>query len=123
MDTSEVSTLEGFYVFRSLHSDESWGALIIGSSMPSKLPNIDFGMKVYATNEKEAIGNAKTIYDRIHAYDSDKENIRRFAAAALKYFIQDCSEQIAAEKSMKYAVALLDEYNKHFNEVEKENNE
>lgn len=123
MELSGGSPLERFYVYRSLHRDESWGALIIGNSLSERLPNIDFGMRVFATNEKEAIGKAKIIYDRIHAYDSDKENMRRFVAASLKHFIQNNSAEVAAEKAVEYAVATLDKYNNYFNKVEKNEDE
>lgn len=123
MSERDEISLEKFYVYRSLQNDESWGALLLGSRLAEKLPNLDFGMRIFASNSKEAISKAKVIYDRIHVYDSDKENIRRFAAAALKSCISrfnDDAPRIAKE-SMKYAIALLEEYNKHFNKLETEN--
>ncbi len=115
--------LEKFYVYRSLHRDESWGAMILCDSTVARLPNIDFGMRVFATNEKEAIGKAKMVYDRIHAYDSDKENMRRFVAASLKYCLRRYeTEKIAAEKAVECAVHTLNKYNEHFNQLEKEDN-
>jgi len=105
--------LERFYVYRSLNPDESWGAVICEGNL-DKLPNIDFGMRVFAVNEKEAIARAKKEYDKIHAHDSDKENVRRFAAAALKHFILNESPEVAAKKSMSCAIALLEQYNTYF---------
>jgi len=120
-DVSGGSPLETFYVYRSLHSDESWNAVLADSSL-RKLPNIDFGMRVFAINEKEAIARAKDLYEKIHAYDSDKENIRRFAAAALKstvtYHIGNKLNDEDIKKlsalTMRLAVELNKEYNKYF---------
>jgi hypothetical protein len=115
----EDMALEKFYVYRSISRSESWGAVIFGGE--SKLPNIDFGMKVFAVNEKEAIAKAKEAYDKIHAYDSDKENVRRFAAAALKAIVQNdtsINEEIAATKAMVYATALNVEYTKYFSALD-----
>lgn len=114
----EDFALEKFYVYRSLNNDETWGAVILTNNL-SILPNVDFGMRVFAKNEKEAIGKAKATYDKIHVYDSDKENVRRFAAAALKYFIAENKDaEVVATNVMKYAVAMLNEYNQYFNELE-----
>ena len=81
VDVSDASALEHYYVYRSLHSDESWGA-VLSISSTGKLPNLDFGMHIYARNEKEAIGRARDIYERVHKLDSSRDNIKRFAAAA-----------------------------------------
>jgi len=120
--------VEKFYVYRSLHHDESWGAIIMTSTngMPHGLPNIDFGMRVFARNEKEAITKAKLTYDKIHSFDSDKENIRRFAAAALKQCILKYeTREMAAREAMQIAVQTNNEFNKYFAELTKEetNNE
>jgi len=102
--------LEKFYVYRSLNNDETWGAVTLHNYL-SILPNVDFGMRIFAKNEKEAIGKAKATYDKIHVYDSDKENIRRFAAAALKHFIKyDADVSIAAEKVTVEQNELVDVY-------------
>lgn len=115
--------VERFYVYRSLHRDESWGAIIMSGGMPHGLPNIDFGMKIYARNEKEAIAKGKLNYDKIHTYDSDKENIRRFAAAALKHCMKKYeSKGTAASKAMEYAVLINAEFNEHFRQLEEEKN-
>jgi len=123
------SPLETFYVYRSLHSDESWRAVLADGNL-RKLPNIDFGMRVYAINEKEAITRARYLYEKIHAYDSDKENVRRFAAAALKstsahYIgrgplssISDEDIKKLAVVTMRMAVELNEEYNRHFEKKE-----
>jgi hypothetical protein len=121
------NSLETFYVYRSLHSDESWKAILADGSL-RKLPNIDFGMRVYAINEKEAITRARYLYEKIHAYDSDKENIRRFATAALKstsahYIGRGPLDKISDEDieklatiTMRVAVQLNEEYNRYFEE-------
>jgi len=114
--------IEKWYVYRSLNQDEAWGAIIIDNEI-GRLPNIDFGMKVFAINEKEAITRAKKEYDKIHAYDSDKENVRRFAASALKHFIKNDDADVAAKKAINYSVALLKEYNKYFKGIEDEQQE
>jgi hypothetical protein len=138
METSDIldynsggEPLETFYVYRSLHSDESWGAVLACGSI-RKLRNIDFGMRVYAVNEKDAITRARYLYEKIHAYDSDKENVRRFAAAALKstsahYIgkgplnkVSDEEIRELAKITMKMAVETNEEYNRHFERLQKE---
>jgi len=84
------------------------------------LPNVSFGMRIFAINETEAIARAKKEYDKIHAYDSDKENVRRFAAAALKTLIEIVPTADVVEKTMKYAVDLNDKYTEHFKRIEDE---
>ena len=84
----EASNLETFYVYRSLHSDETWGALL-GCSNVCILPNVDFGMLVYARNEREAILRGRELYERIHKNDSDKDNIRRFVYSALRQAMEE----------------------------------
>jgi len=116
--------LETFYVYKSLHSDESWRAILSGGNI-KELPNIDFGMRVFALNEKEAIARARSLYEKIHTYDSDKENIRKFAAAALKYTLSKYSitdglnDKIKniSQITMKIAIGLNDEYNKYFEQL------
>ena len=110
--------LESFYAYRSLLSDESWGA-ILSECHVSRLSNIDFGMRVYAKNEKEAISKARRIYDEIHKHDIDKENLRRFAASALKTVLTRYNTKIlngneikeVAGITMKIAIALNKEFN------------
>lgn len=130
---SEDKNLETFYVYRTLNEDdESWGA-ILGIKAAMSLPNIDFGMTVYAINEKAAISRGRVLYDRVHQRDSDKDNIRRFAASALKVTskgLQDYTERgvcpdrnqidIMAMITMEMAVSLNDEYKKHFVKLDNE---
>ena len=111
--------LETFFVYRSLHSDESWGT-VLGDSPIGRLPNADFVMKVFATNEKEAITKARRLYDKIHHYDSDKDNVRRFACAALKAMVgQHSDAEAAGREAMKYAIGMNSEFTKHFNKLNK----
>lgn len=120
--------IEKFYVYRELGDVSKWGALILGDTLPDRLPNLAFGMKVFAVNEKEAITKAKEIYDKVHAYDSDKENIRRFASSALKSYtnrynmdMREVDIENTAKAVMKIAIKMNEEYNKYFEELEKEN--
>lgn len=114
---NKESNLEYFYVYRSLHSDESWGALL-GCSAAGNLPNIDFGMIVYATNEKRAIARARDLYEKVHKYDSDKDNLRRFTCSALKAAVEaGKSPEEAATSSMKYAKRMNEVFRKHFEET------
>ncbi|MHA2280149.1 MAG: hypothetical protein ACXAC5_04645 [Promethearchaeota archaeon] len=138
METSDIlgyagggEPLETFYVYRSLHSDESWGAVLADADI-RKLPNIDFGMRVYAINEKGAIARARYLYEKIHAYDSDKENVRRFVAAALKttsahYIgkgplseVSDAQIRELSKIATKMAIMANEEYNNYFEQLQKE---
>lgn len=124
-------TLETFYVYRSLHSDESWGAVLGGQSAES-LPNIDFGMTVYAKNEKQAIARGRDLYEKIHKFDSDRDNVRRFAAAIVKSVTKDhlrrssngkLSEgelESIKQETMRVAIALNDGFTEHFNRLDAE---
>jgi hypothetical protein len=114
----DLVKLETFFVYRSLHSDESWGT-VLGDAPISNLPNADFVMKVFATNEKEAISKARKLYDKIHHYDSDKDNVRRFACAALKAMVGIHDPETAGIQAMKYAIGMNSEFTKHFNELNK----
>jgi hypothetical protein len=121
---NEDIIIEKFYVYRMLDEESRWGAVILGDKLTERLPNLAFGMKVFAPNEKEAIAKAKVVYDRIHAYDSDKENIRRFASAVLKSFsvyARGAADKEIAEMAtevMKFAAKTNEEYNKYFRELE-----
>ena len=119
--TEDDLNVDKFYVFRRLNIDESWGAVLIDGGSVTKIPNIDFGMRIFARNEKEAIAKGKFNYDKIHIHDSDKESVRRFAASALRRLIDQCSPCEAATKSMEYAVEMNKEFNKHFEMLEKGN--
>lgn len=112
--------LETFFVYRSLRGDESWGA-VLGCAPISRLPNADFVMKVFAKNEKHAISRARLLYEVIHKYDSDRDNVRRFACAALKTVIltEDDSD-LAAAKTMDYALKMNEEFSRHFDNLDKE---
>jgi hypothetical protein len=116
---NEDIILEKFYVYKSLHSDNSWGAIVLVSAL-EKLPNISFGMKVFAKNEIEAIRKAKDTYDRIHGLDVDKDNIRKFVSASLKALLA-CNPheapQTMALKALEYAVAMNEQFKKHFEEI------
>jgi hypothetical protein len=115
----DLVKLETFFVYRSLHSDESWGT-VLGDASISNLPNADFVMKVFANNEKEAISKARKLYDKIHHYDSDKDNVRRFACAALKAMVSKHSDvEQAAMAAMRYAIEMNDEFTKHFGRMNK----
>lgn len=117
--------IEKFYVYRTLGPDNTWGAIILGDRMAERLPNLSFGMKIFAQNEKLAVAKAKEVYDKIHAYDSDKENVRRFISSVLKSLLSHAPNadyndtQAIAEKALKIAVQCNDEYNKYFEELEK----
>jgi len=132
IDTDSAGSLDTFYVFRSLHSDETWGA-ILAIQEANKLPNVDFGMKIFAKNEKEAIARGRDLYEKIHKWDSDKDNIRRFAAAALKSvsaklfensLVKDINNkrvEAMAKMAMRLAIATNREYTKHFKDINNEN--
>lgn len=92
--TEEDNDLEKWYVYRSLHSDESWGAVIIDTG--AILPNCDFLMKVFAKNEKEAIARGRNLYEKIHKFDTTIENMRRFLSATVK----STSDALIAEKGL-----------------------
>jgi hypothetical protein len=119
------NSLESFYVYRSLNSDETWGAVLADSDI-RKLPNIDFGMLVFAVNEKEAIIRGRLLYEKIHAYDSDKENMRIFTAAVLKsaskhYIdkgIADGQINDLAKITTRIAAKVNEEFNKHFQKLQ-----
>lgn len=121
----DSNSLETFYVYRSLHSDESWGAAL-GCGTIASLPNIDFGMTVYASNEKEAIARARDLYERIHHLDSDRNNVREFAKEALNSVVRsklrkgekiEGKEKEIAKSTMKVAVEMNDEFKRHFENV------
>ena len=116
MEDDDLS-LEKFYVYRSLHSDESWGATLAGSAIAT-LPNIDFGILVFAVNEKHAITRARDLYERIHKWDSDKSNVREFAKEALNSLIdakpKGTDTAALAKEAIKIAVEMNNEFNKHF---------
>lgn len=118
---NESIELEKFYVYRSLHSDNSWGTVVFGSDV-CKLPNVSFGMKVFAKNEIEAVSKAKEAYDRIHGLDMSKENIRKFSSAALRALIVSPSisdpEEIS-QKALEYAIQMNQKFREHFGEIEK----
>lgn len=126
IDTSDnYSPLETFYVYRSLHSDESWNAILIDSTVRN-LPNITYGMRVYAANKKEAIDRARRLYDKLHAHDNDKINIREFMSAALRsmtrylYSLKEVTpEKISeiAKISMNLATESNREYNEYFDSI------
>jgi len=113
-------TVEKFYVYKTLGIDNKWGALIMSDTMAERLPNLSFGMKIYAQNEKLAITKAKETYDKLHTYDSDKENVRHFVPSALKLFITrvgDISKvdtNIVIKEVVKIAVGMNKEYLKYF---------
>lgn len=112
-----MSELETFYVYRSLHSDESWGA-ILGCASVNSVPNVDFGMLIYARNERSAILRGRELYEKIHKNDSDKDNIRRFVYSALRQAMEEGLDPgPAAEKAMEYAIELNNKFKQHFEDT------
>lgn len=83
-------------------------------------------MKVFARNEKEAISRARILYEAIHKYDSDRDNIRRFACAALKSVVKHDLRQdrpnpeYAASCAMDYALRMNEEFSRHFDAIKVE---
>lgn len=118
MEIFGKTMIEKFYVYRELGDESKWGALILGDNLADRLPSLAFGMRVFAKNEKEAISKAKEVYDRAHAFDSDKENIRRFASSALKGYIEvygaHGKDGEIADRSMSLAVKMNERYNEYF---------
>lgn len=121
-----MKNLETFYVYRSLHSDESWGALLADAPI-YKLPNIAFGMMVHAENQKQAISRARDLYERIHANDSDKKNIREFSTCVLGAVSRamlknggsfDGKEEKITRSALKIAVKMNEIFNEHFLDIE-----
>lgn len=120
--------LETFYVYRSLHSDESWGATLATSGIKS-LPNIDFGMTIYAKNEKEAIYRARTLYERIHQEDSEKSDIKDFTKEAMNALVNAYGqaqgvkgiEEKIAKSSLILAVEVSNLLKKHFRNTGEDN--
>lgn len=120
MEQKESQTLEKFYVYREFGKSEKWHALLLESDL-SRLSTIDFGMKVYAISEKEAVSKAKQVYDKIHIYDNDKKNVREFITGILHYFL-DMDPIAAASKAMTYAIEMNNKYKEYFRNLgEKEN--
>jgi len=129
----DASPLEKFYAYKSLHSDESWGAMLAIAGL-YKLPNVSFGMMVYAINEKEAISKARVLYERIHKWDSDKDNVRRFVTAALNEMLQTYKEKhpdmpldqweyhLIGDMAVRSAVETNQSFVKHFDKLEEEFN-
>lgn len=124
--------LETFYVYRSLLPNESWGAVLAECKI-IHIPNINFGMHIFARNKKEAIARARDLYERIHIYDSDKKNISKFTAAALKtiskYLTLEPGENISnklqtiAELAIQLAVQTNKKYNEYFRKLSEETEE
>lgn len=119
---SEDIILEKFYVYRSLHTDNSWGVVVFGSDV-CRLPNVSFGMKVFARNEIEAIGKAKEAYDKIHGLDIQKENMRKFASAALRALISSVNDELnsidgISELALQYAAKMNEKYIDYFSKLE-----
>ena len=118
--TTDNDDIDKFYVYRSLHNDEAWGAKVINIATLEHLPNISFGMKIFAKNEKEAIAKAKVVYDRLHLLDGDKENIRKFVAAILgseKTDMFDKNKFVFIQRAMEYAIEANDQFNQYFNDL------
>lgn len=122
----DSNSLETFYVYRSLHSDESWGATL-GCASVTSLPNIDFGMMIYAKNKKEAIARARDLYERIHYLDTDRNNVREFAKEAFNSVVRsklkkgeeiEGKEKEIARSTMRAAVEMNDEFKRHFENIE-----
>jgi len=122
-----MNDLETFYVYRSLHSDESWGALLADAPI-YKLPNIDFGMIVYAENRKQAISRARDLYEKIHANDSDRKNIREFSTCVLGAVSRamlknggsfDGKEEKITKSALNIAIKMNEAFNEYFFENEK----
>ena len=121
--------LESFYVFRTLHSDdESWGA-VLGVCSVDKLPNICFGMMVYASSKRDAITRGRYLYEKLHKHDSDKNNVRTFAAAAIgptitSYFKNNSDESIkenldvVGQTAVEIAIITNKKYKKYFKDLE-----
>ena len=126
-DEAEVD-LESFYVYRSLHSDESWGA-VLSQSTTCRLPNISFGMKVFAKNERAAIIRARNLYERYYGSESSERMISSFATEAIGPIVAESVRNVnfnetmmrnAAKLVMKFSIVMEEEYRKHTEEVKDE---
>jgi len=120
--------LDTFYVFKMLGSDESWGVVLDGTSV-GRLPNVRFGIKIEAHNEKEAIHLARQAYERTYRYRCSKSNVRKFASSALIAVMQnalknnnhsfsDGDVKAITQSVMNVALQLNDSYENHFNEMD-----
>ena len=117
---------ESFYVYRSLHSDESWGAVLLGSSIIA-LPNIEFGMRVFAKNEKEAVARARDLYERHHRFDTKRKNVKEFMTTILgsmpTIYYNDLNIPLIEEvinNTLKMSIKADEAYSKYFKELEEE---
>ena len=126
-ELSEID-LESFYVYRSLHSDESWGA-VLSQATTYKIPNISFGMKVFAKNEREAIIRARNLYERYYGSESSEKMISSFAAEAIGPVVAESVRNVnfndammrnAAQLILKFSVIMEEEYRKHKEEIRDE---
>lgn len=113
--------LEAFFVYRSLHSDESWDATITSAQI-SSLPNIGFGMRVFAKNKKEAITRGRYLYEKIHKLDSDIDNVKQFMSSILSGLIKTNFSQnehevdMLVSKSIDIAIKSNDALKLYFNQ-------
>jgi len=130
MDNYELedSSLDSFYVYRSLHSDESWGA-ILSQCNTFKLPNISFGMKVYARNEREAIIRARDLYERNYNPTGIQKVALAFASESIAPIIAKSMRETnfnptimkdAAKLIMRFSHAMEQEYRNHLKELHDE---
>jgi len=127
MNNDEDCDVEKYYVYKELNTGK-WNAVLSGVSTDF-LPTISFGTRIFAFNEKDAIGRAKKTYDEIHAYDSDKDNIRRFAASGFKAVLDKYGPEkypdnddldLISDITVGAAIRLNKKYIEHFKELEKD---
>lgn len=109
---------EKFYVFRRMTGDEKWNAVLLESSL-GVLDNIDFGMKIFARNEKEAIARGKAQYDVMHSNDGYKRTILRFVES----YTTKHGTTLTPHEIVHLAINLYNECDSHFKRKEGETNE
>ena len=110
---------EVYYVYKSLHSDESWGA-ILNSRAATNLPNIRFGMRIIAPNEKAAIARGRKVYDELAKTENKKRNIKDFAVATITGLgnLEDCIKETQIGKG--FAKRIVDFAKTMANELDKD---
>lgn len=115
MEDENYIELEKFYVYRKIsYESEAWGAILLGSPT-DKLPNINFGMRIFAKNEKEAIDRARRKYDETYDVHNKDKMVKDFANKAMsailsKYNVEELNDNlldIIAEKSLKSAKLMV----------------
>ena len=114
-----MNDFETFYVYRYIGLHEKWDASL-AERFTQELPNISFGMKIFAQNEREAIAKGKLAYDKIQSGYSHRVNVKEFMRSIASSVYTKETLDHTNESILDVSIKLVRDYEQYCEKIKED---